>query len=97
MVFPLLVVIDQFNFKGVVVKPKHNPPIGPYCYGPEALQLALKRMQPIAGKVKGLRRFGSIKNSQNFLNGVHQIAPYSSGVPVFVESFQTPVLKAPDH
>jgi hypothetical protein len=85
------VVIDQFDIEGVVtLKPKHDAPVRTHGYGPESLQVALKRVQSIAGQVKSLWRFGIIKDSQNFLNGLYQIRPHSTRVAIFVKPLQPP-------
>jgi len=51
-----LVEIHQFNIKGIFsLKSESNAPVCPHGHRPETAQLALERMQAIAGKVKGLR------------------------------------------
>jgi hypothetical protein len=44
-----LVIVDQFNVKGVFpFKTENDAPVGPHRHGPEMPQSAFERMQPVA-------------------------------------------------
>jgi hypothetical protein len=61
-----LVVINQLNVKSVCsVKAENDTPVGSHRHGPETPQIAFERMQPVAWKVEGLRRSGSIQTAKN--------------------------------
>jgi hypothetical protein len=91
-------VVDQFNVKGIILfKPKNDAPIGPYRYGPQALQIASERMQAIAGKIQSLRCRGRIENRENSFNRIQEVGPYPAAVTAFIETFQASMLKAPNH
>jgi hypothetical protein len=84
----LLVIVDQFNAKGIVpFKAENNSPIRPHPHGPEAPQIAFERMQPVAGQVERLRRRSLIEAGQNVLDHFPQIRPYAAGVITFMEPF----------
>ena len=55
-----LVVVDQFNVKGVgSFKAENDAPVGPYGYGPQPFQIAFERVKAIAGEdLRVLRRGG---------------------------------------
>ena len=94
---PLLVVVDQFNIECVrALKAENNTPVRPHRDSPEAFQLAFERVQPITGKVKRLRHIRFVETSKNVLNDIQQIWAYPAPVVAFIESFQTPVLEAPN-
>jgi hypothetical protein len=55
-------VVDQFHVKGIILfKTENDAPIGPHRYGPQALQIALQRVQTIAGEIQ---RFGVVAESR---------------------------------
>src|ERR1017187_718865 len=93
-----LVVVDQFNIESIFsLKSENDAPVCAYRHRPETAQSAFKRMEAIAGKVKGLRRRGLIETTQNVFDVVHQIRPYAAPVVAFKEPFQAPVFEASDH
>ena len=58
-------VVERLNVKGIILfKPKNDAPIGPYRYGPQALQIASERMQAIAGEIQSLRCRGRIEQNR---------------------------------
>jgi hypothetical protein len=98
MVIFLLVVVDQFDIEGVCpFETENNPPVGSYGYGPEPLQIALKRVQPIPRNIQGVRRGRAVKSGKNSLNGVHKVRPDSPLFPVFIEPLKPPMLETPNH
>src|ERR1019366_3832227 len=98
MAFPPLMVVDQFNVKGVgALKTENNAPVGAYRHSPQPFQLAFQRVQTITGKIKRLRRNGLIENRQNFLHRVRQIRPDPAPVAAFIEALQASMLEAPKH
>jgi hypothetical protein len=54
-------------------------------------------MQPIAGEVKGPRRRGLIKATQNIFYVIQQIRPYPAAVVAFKKPFEASVFEASDH
>ena len=93
-----LVIVDQFNVESIFpFKTENDAPVGPHSDRPEASQPAFERMQAIAGKIERLGRRGLIETGQNIFYVLQQVGSYPAPVVAFEESFQTPVLKAPDH
>jgi hypothetical protein len=91
-------VIGQLNVKRILsFKAENDAPIGPHGHGPESLQVAFQRVQPIAGQIEGLRRCRRIENRKDALRRVQQVGAYPASVPTFVETLETSVLEAPDH
>jgi hypothetical protein len=56
----MLVVVDQFNVKGVILfKAEYDAPVSPHRYGPKPFQIAFERVQPILRNIESLRRSGA--------------------------------------
>src|ERR1035437_6538364 len=54
VVFPL-VVVDQFNVKGVgSFKTKHDAPVGAYRHRPQTFQIAFERVKAIPWNIQSL-------------------------------------------
>jgi hypothetical protein len=96
--FSLLVVVDQFNVKGVCpFKAENDTHVRPHCHGPESLQVAFERMQAIPGNVESLRRGGGIENRKNSLSRIQEVGTYPAAVPALIKPFKATVLEAPNH
>jgi len=54
-------------------------------------------MQPVAGKVEGLRRRGLIETCKNILHRFEQIRAYLAPIIALIEAFQTPMLETSNH
>jgi hypothetical protein len=96
--FSLLMVVDQFNVKGVCpFKAEDDAPVRPYGDGPKPFQVAFERMQPIPGDVESLWCGGRIENRKNTLNRIQEVATYPAAIPTLIKSFKATVLEAPNH
>ncbi len=91
-------VVSQFNVKSIgTLEPKNDAPVRPHGHRPETPQVAFERMKMISGETKLLRGHGVIGNSENFLNCIYKVRPYSSAVLLLVKPLKAAMLKAPDH
>src|SRR5208283_1494750 len=61
MSFLLLVVVDQFNVKGVSsFKTENNAPVGAYRHRPQPFQIAFERVKAIPWNIQSLRHGGGV-------------------------------------
>jgi hypothetical protein len=89
------VVIDKFNVIRISpFKTKNDAPISPYRHGPEPLQFAFKRVQPVARDIQSLRRRGGIENRKNSFDRFQKVGSYTASIAAFIEAFQASMLKA---
>jgi hypothetical protein len=98
-IFPFyLVIVGQFNVKRIgALEAEDDSPIRPHANRPKPSKLAFERMQAIAGEIKLMRGRRVIEDSQNFLNCIREIRPYSATVVALVKSFEAAMLEAPHH
>jgi hypothetical protein len=54
-------------------------------------------MQPITGKVHGLRRLSLFEPGESVFDCVDQVGTYPAAVPALIKSFEAAMLDAPDH
>lgn len=67
-------VVDQIDAGDVSIRDtEHNAPIGAHSYRPNALQIALKRVQAKARQVHVVRRFGAVQHEENILHFFDQV------------------------
>lgn len=93
-----LVVVDQFNIKGIVVfKAENDAPICPYRHRPQPLQITLKLVQTIAREIESLRRRGGIEKRKDSFHRFQQIGAYPASVVARIEPLQAPMFEALDH
>jgi len=98
MLFFPLVVIDQFNVKGVIsFKTEDNAPVGAYRHRPQPFQIAFERVKAIPWNVESLWHGGGVENRKDPFDRIQQIRAYPAPVAALVEPFQAPVLEAPNH
>jgi len=91
-------IINQLNIKGVaILESENDPPVGTNGNRLESFAVTFEFMQPIAGKVEGLRRFRGIERGQNIFNSVDEVSPDVAAVALLEKPFSAPVLEAPDH
>ena len=97
VVLSFLVVVDQLDVKRIcALKPENNTPVGPHRDGPKPLQVALKGVKTITGKVHRPRRVGLIEADKDIVHDLQQVGPYSAPIAELVEALQAPVFEAPD-
>jgi len=60
-------------------------------------EVALERMQAVAGQVEFSRRCRLIEDGQYFLDCIRKIGSYSATVVALVKAFEATMFKAPDH
>src|ERR1700682_1808707 len=93
-----LMVVDQFNIKGVVpFKAENDSPIGSDRHGPESFQAALQRVQTIPGAIQTWRAGRGIENREDPFHRLPEVRPYPASVAAFIETFQAAMLEAPNH
>ena len=93
-----LVIVDQFDIKRIgALETEYDSPIRAHGNGPKPFEVALERMQAVAGQVKFLRHRRVIEDSQYFLNCIREIRPYSAAVVALAKPFEAAMFKAPDH
>ena len=54
-------------------------------------------METITRQIKCLRCDCSIQTNKDILNRFHQIRPYPSRIPIFIEPLQPAMFELPDH
>ncbi len=59
--FSSLVVVDQVDVRGLLIKAKDHPAVAGDLHRPETLQIALEWMQPVARTTEILGRIGRIE------------------------------------
>jgi hypothetical protein len=95
--FASLVVVDQFNVKGVVpFKAEDDSPVGPHRHGPKPLHVALERVQAIPGDIESLRRYGAVENREDPIDHLQQVGPYPAAVVALIKPLQAAMLEAPN-
>lgn len=91
-------VIEEIDVANVaILKAASDPPIPTDSHGPEALQVALERVQAKTRKVERLRRFSGVERRENTLNFAPQRRVDSARIVAFVEPLEATMPKAPDH
>ena len=90
-------IIDQLDIEGVFAcEAENNPPICPHGHRPEAVQVALQRVEAVPREIERLRRSGRIENRKNSFDSVQQIGAYAASVATLVQALQASVLEAPN-
>src|SRR3984893_10120328 len=54
-------------------------------------------MQAIPGNIQSLGCSGGVEHGEDSFHRLQQVGPYSASIVAFIEPFQTPMLKAPNH
>ena len=91
-------IVNQFHVKCIrIFKAENDSSVCPHANRPKPFQIALERVEAIAGERKLVRGSSFIENGQDFLNRVREIGPDSASVVAFVQPPEAPVLEAPDH
>ena len=91
-------VIHQINVESVTLsKAEDDAIVSRYRHAPEALEITLQGVEPIARQIQfgGLGRL--IKMREYIGNPVDLIGSKSANISMLIEALQTPVSQRPDH